>query len=342
MIIIKNNETLHISFPEIDPDCEITIGLERTLRIPDDGRTYPLPASLGNFPLRHVDDLRLPERSLIRRRGGVAVPMYQAEALWLSFDGSYVSSREVYWPFAVKVAAGKINAVSGEPWTESLIRAPQSYLVAPDQPWLDGFASERGVVRQFVAVRMGDGITAEEQITGSSEWGGVQIQVFPMSKKAMDHHHPVVPQEPKQEYVAYSTKRPEAYSVVRECSESMGLAAGGRIKQELIKDPYPSGVWSEISSRCFIHLISASDWVKVAGETPPQRPPTAADYNRHGLPWFDAYRDTGMPLPGSLAVRRLLGIGSFLPETRNSDQAAPRIVREINLDHRRGVSEGKW
>src|ERR1041385_6078462 len=31
-------------------DCALQIRFQRTLRIPDDGRTYPLPAGLGLFP----------------------------------------------------------------------------------------------------------------------------------------------------------------------------------------------------------------------------------------------------------------------------------------------------
>ena len=34
----------------------LTIAFQRTLRIPDDGRTDPLPAGLGAFPLRSLDD----------------------------------------------------------------------------------------------------------------------------------------------------------------------------------------------------------------------------------------------------------------------------------------------
>jgi hypothetical protein len=34
----------------------LTIAFQRTLRIPADGRTYPLPAGLGAFPLRSLDD----------------------------------------------------------------------------------------------------------------------------------------------------------------------------------------------------------------------------------------------------------------------------------------------
>ena len=86
----------------------LRVEFQRTLRIPDDDRLYPLPPGLGAFPLRHVDDFadRIP--SSWRARGGVMLPMYQSEALWISFVGAD-------YPMAVKIAAGKINAVSGEP-----------------------------------------------------------------------------------------------------------------------------------------------------------------------------------------------------------------------------------
>jgi hypothetical protein len=32
------------------------VSSQRTLRIPDDGNTYPLPPGLGRFPLRRVAD----------------------------------------------------------------------------------------------------------------------------------------------------------------------------------------------------------------------------------------------------------------------------------------------
>jgi hypothetical protein len=39
-------------------------------------------------------------------------------------------------------------------------------MVSPEQPWLDGFAIEKGVIRQFVAMPLGDGYSVEEQVTG--------------------------------------------------------------------------------------------------------------------------------------------------------------------------------
>ena len=123
-----------------DPLAALTIGFQQTLRIPDDGRTYPLPAGLGALPLHSVDDFAGTAPASWIKKGGVMMPMDQSEALWIRF-----SART---PFAVKVAAGKINAVSGEAWTAELQSAPQNYLVVPGQPWLDGFSVGAGLIRK--------------------------------------------------------------------------------------------------------------------------------------------------------------------------------------------------
>jgi hypothetical protein len=143
----------------------LEVQFQRTLRIPDDGKIYPLPAGLGCFPLRHIDDFNGTVPPTWLERGGVLMPMYQSEALWIHFATSY--------PFAIKVAAGKINAVTGETWADGLSRPPQNYLVTPGQPWLDGFVVRKGVIRQFVAMPLGTGYSAEEQITGKAETGGL-------------------------------------------------------------------------------------------------------------------------------------------------------------------------
>ena len=48
----------------------LTIVFQRTLRIPDDGRTYRLPADLGAFPLRSVDDFPATAPASWLQRGG--------------------------------------------------------------------------------------------------------------------------------------------------------------------------------------------------------------------------------------------------------------------------------
>ena len=100
------------------------------------------------------------------QRGGV---VDQSAALWISFSARY--------PCGVKIAAGKINAVSGEAWTAELQRKPQDYVVVPGQPWLDGFSVGEGLIRQFVALPLGAGGSVEEQLTGRADVGGLQRPV---------------------------------------------------------------------------------------------------------------------------------------------------------------------
>eukprot|EP01027_Heterolobosea_sp_BB2_P012822 GEZU01018549.1.p1 GENE.GEZU01018549.1~~GEZU01018549.1.p1 ORF type:complete len:146 (+),score=12.70 GEZU01018549.1:47-484(+) len=59
-----------------------TMTLERTFRIPDDGKTYPLPPSLGHFPVFRVDDYLDSVPESWKQHGGVFIPMYQREAMW--------------------------------------------------------------------------------------------------------------------------------------------------------------------------------------------------------------------------------------------------------------------
>ena len=112
------------------------MAFKRTLRVPDDGKTYPLPPGLGHFPVHKVSDYadRVPPEW--NKHGGVFVPMHQCEAMWISFDvrrtcgASGVESS----PWALKVGVGKINAISGEPWSKGLSKSPQDYVVTPRQP----------------------------------------------------------------------------------------------------------------------------------------------------------------------------------------------------------------
>ena len=80
------------------------------------------------------------------------------------------------YPCAIKIAAGKINAVSGKPWKPELDGTERDYVVVPEQPWLDGFCVAKDVVRQFVAMPLGSGYSVEEQITGKPEHGGLQMR----------------------------------------------------------------------------------------------------------------------------------------------------------------------
>src|SRR5262249_31142587 len=134
----RRQDRLTFLFPEVHPRARLEITFQRTLRIPDDGNTYPLPPGLGAFPLRHVDDFPATVAASWLEHGGVMLPMFQSEAVWLHFTAALDQERMASYPLAIKVATGKIDAVTGKAWADGLHRSPQDYMVAPGQPWLDG------------------------------------------------------------------------------------------------------------------------------------------------------------------------------------------------------------
>ena len=341
MIELKD-DGLIFSFPEVHPDATLRVEFQRTLRIPDDGRDYPLPPGLGEFPLKHVDDFhaRVPERWL--QHGGVMLPMYQSEAMWLNFNASYIDEQGSY-PFAIKVATGKSNAVSGEQWHEGLKQEPQDYVVAPKQPWLDGYCIEKGVIRQFVAMPLGAGYSAEEQLTGEAEHGGIQIMVFPMKREVFEQRFP------KRDITSFACECVPDDAERFSTSFDMGLAPGGRMRQEIYDDPYDLDDWDrDHTSRCFVHIANSMVWRAVTGQQPPTVPPTAAEYDRHGLPWFDYYDDGAKAVTGSKLLKGLKSVVQLgkekgdVPLPENESTPADKIV-EIRKGLKPGqVREGKF
>jgi len=342
MIELNHNE-LVFRFPEVHPEAVCRVNFHRTLRIPDDNRDYPLPPGLGCFPVEHVEDhaSRLP--AAWTGHGGVLLPMYQAEALWISFSCETGARSSIRYPFAVKVAAGKINAVTGDEWRNDLGKDPQDYLVIPDQPWLDGFCVQKGLIRQFVAMPLGQGYTAEEQISGTSEHGGIQIIVYPMKRNCFE------------ELLRRKTNLfDSAFDLgIMFCLEasgataSMGLAPGGLMRQEIYADQHGYDAWDlSRSSRCFVHILNSSQWVDATGTSVPGKPPSAADYEKAGLPWFEYYNDQIGALSGA---KKLAGLDSVaakgvkLGETPlpQNDAVTPASIVQLGPSAPK-IIDGKW
>lgn len=192
---------------------ELTVQFHRTIRVPDKTTESSfLPPSLGNFPLFKVKDYAANMPEDVVKKNGLFLPIYrkhqppnrrscytdgslEREACWINFKARS--------PFAIKIFVGGINAVSGEPAIETsttrLHRQKlsaqkttlQDYIVVPDQMWLDGIASGKGVVRQFIAMPMGNGYSVEAQLTGEESTGGFQFEITPSTLRK-----PLPPQRP--------------------------------------------------------------------------------------------------------------------------------------------------
>ncbi|MFW5643106.1 MAG: hypothetical protein ACOCYQ_03680, partial [Alkalispirochaeta sp.] len=135
--------------------------------------------------------------------------------------------------------------------------------------------------------------------------GGVQIQVFPMKRDEYEKRFPPVPPEEADSRILYQS----AYSEKAFSSPpDMGLAPGGRMRQQIYADTYGIDAWDrDTTSRCFVHLANSETWTRITGAPPPTQPPSVGDYIEAGLPWFDWY-DEKPTVAGTEALRNLKSV----------------------------------
>lgn len=267
MALSLDGDRLVFEFPEVHADAELTVSFHRTVRVPDDGRKYPLPPSLGRFPLHIAED-------------GLVLPVWQSEACWIKFDSRY--------PFLVKVGAGRIDAVTGKSWSKAPDFEAGNYFEVPAQPWIDGFCVEQGTVRQFVAAPLGAGYTVEEQLGAGPAVGGVQIVAYPMRPDLWEERKKVEALRPMQAFGAPSAP--------------MGFGAGGTIEQGIAAPVEPGDAW-DLDHRSAVHvrLANSAEWEALTGSPPPTEPISAAEYTERGFPWFELY-DENVARQGSSAL----------------------------------------
>lgn len=196
---------------------ELKIGFWRTVRIPEDGTVYNLPAGLGRFPLLEASQFqdKLSPNGL--KNIDCVFPMYDREAMYMEFIASKYnfSPGRIQSPYAIRPYVGGVNAISGKTvqeqsssmsLTDPEVRvkmrvegkgmdtrdisppsAEQDYILADASArdvsvrpqWLDGIALSPGRVKQFVAVPFGSGESVEAQKTGKDSTGGIQLEIIP-------------------------------------------------------------------------------------------------------------------------------------------------------------------
>jgi hypothetical protein len=286
-----------------------SVSFQRTLRVPEDAQDYPLPPGLGPFPIHRVEDYLDCVPTAWREQGGVFIPMYQREALWLYFETA------PWKPNTVKVGLGGSDAISGGALSEELHDAPQDYIVCPHQPWLDGINTESGAVRQFVAMPLGSGYTVEGQLTGAEEYGGIQILVYEPKPGRFPDQAP-----PERE------RMPEMLPEQTEArTAEMGIAAGGKIRQKIYPDPYGIDVWDPENYGCiFVHIVNSEQYRALTGLEAPPTPISVQIYEAYGLPWFELYDEAREDIEGSERLDRVKTVGEKDVEGGVADDE-PRI-----------------
>ncbi len=334
---------LKFNFSEMNAEAVLGVRFMSAIRIPDHCKSGLLSPGLVPLEMRHVSDYKQRLPSSWARHGGVFLPMWTEESMWICLDNPYG------YPFAVRVGAGKICAVTGKRWKRGLersvrlkrdgsVKRTQNYLASPAQSWLDGFNTAKGKVRQFVAMTLGHGASVEEQLTGKGEVGGIQIEVFPMRPEVYleRYAHPLDYREQSQDMTIHVNYGLDHYEILGDEAE-MGLAAGSEIAQQIESDEHDITDYEAKSSlRVFVHILNSGLWAGVTGEPLPPRPMSAAEYTQAGLPWYE-FESTGHAAEGGAllsAVRPVNSIGGELP-CANSALAPTRVVRISGSDRGR-------
>ena len=123
----------------------------------------------------------------------------------------------------------------------------------------------------------------------------------------------------------------------------MGLAPGGRMKQEIYNDPFDFSDWDlEHSSRCFVHLTNSRAWRAITGDAPPTIPPTAKQYAQAGLPWFAYYDDAAKAVQGSGILgmlKSVLGMGQAKGEAPLPENESCAPQNTVTLTPKRGPNQ---
>ena len=183
---------------------------------------------------------------------------------------------------------------------------------------------------------LAEGYTVEEQLTGEAEVGGLQIEVFPMKRAVFERRFPKVSRR------VYREAMMDTQCCLAAPMAGMGLAPGGRMRQEIYEDPYSIHDWdTDHGSRCFVHLVNSVAWWQLTGERPPSKPLSAQEYTKNGYPWFDYYDADAKALEGAQALAGIKSVAAMAKGKRvdplhdNESVTSPNIV---NL--RAGLKKG--
>lgn len=263
MLTISDHQ-LVFHFPDVHLEAVCCVSLHR--QDPLQRKSLIPWFDSDRVPLFHLDDYASVLPASWVKRGGVLAPVRPGEHLSVHFGGNY--------SFAVKIASGKINAITGTIWKDALDTNQKDYLVSSWQGGFSGFQQPDGTLRKFVVAPMGLGETVEEQTTGVAEFGGLQIIAYP--QKAAVHEH-------ARRQPLFSRNR------VQETEETdpqaLGLGAGETVKERVKKDDDPQQWDTRHSSRCFVHLLSEEDFLRITRRRINGRKalPISMDYWRHRL-----------------------------------------------------------
>lgn len=276
-MLTLENDRLRFNFPRVHQQAQCQIRLQRTLRLSGAGLACLRRESLGEHPLRLVDDYsrRLPRDWGFH--GGIFVPLHQSEALTLSFQGNY--------PCAVKVILGSMNALTGLPRKMGLSQEPQDYLETSSQQWLDRPHPGIDGPDQFISMPLDKGSRRTIHFPEGAEQLALQLQVFPMKPEVFRTHFQ---QSPDWDWGKFGRQAGADGVLVQGFHSPLTPES----RPWLMPDLFGVDAWDiRRGGRCLVHLLNSTQYLMVTGERVRRPGFDMEDYAMAGLPWFDHYAD---------------------------------------------------
>ncbi len=138
----------------------------------------------------------------------------------------------------------------------------------PQQPPQTAPTAGSGINRRFAAMHLGEGYATEEHLTGEAERGGLQIVTYPMKRKRYER------------LMAQRRMDQMGFEVVACPSPNedmgMGVAPGGRMRQDIYDDPYGLDDSDQPHATCcFVSIANSALPLRAsAGEAELAAPPS--------------------------------------------------------------------
>ena len=115
--------------------------------------------------------------------------------------------------------------------------------------------------------------------------------------------------------------------------DEMGIAAGGRIQQQILEDTYGAESWDANAVREIpIHIVNSEAYHRITGLPTPPSPITADDYARQKIPWYSDYDEPTRSVAPVSLFKRILSIGR-IDKNRGvtSDETPPRSIQPEDI-----------
>lgn len=257
---------------------QLTVKFQRPPRPPDDARIYVFSTGWEEVPLRPATDFleTLPASWL--KQTAFLMPINASDPFLIRFTSNY--------PFAVKLALGNLDAVTGESPLSGLQKEPRNYLV------VSGESTVKGIKERSFVLPLDAGCAVNKPFFADQKIGRIDLQICPLRPEShfseeVAHSIPPALREFFARLVYGPSNHAKWAEMMRaeeqqrtECltDESGAIVLGRKYEDEFdpqlieeLTDLREVADWDQAQSECCsIHVCNSSVWRQITRTNPPQ------------------------------------------------------------------------